>query len=169
MVPELPQEAIGKSKAILTHFFWTKNYVGFIHLKWLPIFEFPKIWKIALRIFQIFEKPFSNFEFCFEKYVKQYLDAYIFWGNSTSHSQLISIYHQFINRNARFPQKSQASNIDLQWSNSIIGKFEDGSSKISKIGRRIFQIFEYSKNSKKKQMNDASVFKSVPNLCLHML
>ena len=43
---------------------------GFIHLKWLPIFEFPKIWKIALRIFQIFEKPFSNFEFCFEKYIK---------------------------------------------------------------------------------------------------
>ena len=118
-------------------------------MKWLPIFEFPKIWKIALRIFQIFEKPFSNFEFCFEKYVKQYLDAYIFGGNSTSHSQLISIYHQFTNRNARFPQKSQASNIDLQWSNSIIGNFEDGSSKISKIGRGIFQIFEYSKNSKK--------------------
>ena len=126
-----------------------EGHTGFIHLKWLRIFEFPKIWKIALRIFQIFEKPFSNFEFCLEKYVKQYLDAYIFWGNSTSHSQLISIYHQFINRNARFPQKSQASNIDLQWSNSIIGKFEDGSSKISKIGRGIFQIFEYSKNSKK--------------------
>ena len=132
--------------------FWIKSlhkiwHKGFIHLKWLPIFEFPKIWKIALRIFQIFEKPFSNFEFCFEKYVKQYLDAYIFGGNSTSHSQLISIYHQFTNRNARFPQKSQASNIDLQWSNSIIGNFEDGSSKISKIGRGIFQIFEYSKNS----------------------
>ena len=122
---------------------WHFGIIGFIHLK------FPKIWKIALRIFQIFEKPFSNFEFCFEKYVKQYLDAYIFGGNSTSNSQLISIYHQFINRNARFPQKSQASNIDLQWSNSIIGKFEDGSSKISKIGRGIFQIFEYSKNSKK--------------------
>ena len=50
----------------------------------------------------------------------------------------------------------KASNIDLQWSYSIIGKFEDGSSKISKIGRGIFQIFEYSKNSK-KQMNDALV------------
>ena len=37
----------------------------------------------------------------------------------------------------------------MQWSNSIIGTFEDGSLKISKIGRRIFQIFEYSKNSKK--------------------
>ena len=56
---------------------------GFIHLKWLPIFEYPKIWKI--RIFQIFEKPFSNFEFGFEKFVKQYLDAYIFGGNCASH------------------------------------------------------------------------------------
>ena len=64
------------------------KYIGFIHLKWLSIFEFPKIWKIALRIFQIFEKPFSNFEFCFEKYVKQYLDAYIFGGKCASHSQL---------------------------------------------------------------------------------
>ena len=62
------------------------TYSRFIHLKWVPIFEFPKIWKIALRIFQIFEKPFSNFEFCFEKYAKQYLDAYIFWGKCASQS-----------------------------------------------------------------------------------
>ena len=62
--------------------YWKSTFEtsGFIHLKWLQIFEFPKIWKIALRIFQIFEKLFSNFEFWFEKYVKQYLDAYIFLG-----------------------------------------------------------------------------------------
>ena len=56
-----------------------------------------------------------------------------------------------------FPQNHKHLNIDLQWSNSIIGKFEEGSSKIWKIGRGIFQIFEYSKNSKKKQMNDANM------------
>ena len=56
-----------------------------------------------------------------------------------------------------FPKKHKHLNIDLQWSNSMIGKFEEGSSKIWKIGIGIFQIFEYSKNSKKKQMNDAYV------------
>ena len=107
---------------------------GFIHLKWLPIFEFPKIWKIALRIFQIFEKPFSNFEFCFEKYVKQYLDAYIFGGKCASHSQLMNSVTWLIQCNAHFPQKLQASKYwFLQCSNILIGKF--------KIGRGLFENF----------------------------
>ena len=43
-----------------------------------------------------------------------------------------------------FPQNHKHLNIDLQWSNSIIGKFEEGSSKFSNI-RKI----------RKKQMKDA--------------
>ena len=53
------------------------------------------------RIFQIFEKPFSNFKFCFEKYVKQYLDTYIFGGKCASHSQLINS----VQSSVLFPQR----------------------------------------------------------------
>ena len=41
-----------------------------------------------------------------------------------------------------FPKNYKHLNIDLQWSNSKIGKFEDGSSKIWKIGRGIFENLE---------------------------
>ena len=44
-----------------------------------------------------------------------------------------------------FPKNYKHLNIDLQGSNSEIGKFEDGFSKIWKIRRGIFQIFGNSK------------------------
>ena len=57
---------------------------GIIHLKNLRIFEFPKNWKIACRIFQIFEKPSSNFPISLLKCLKQYLDAWYFRGKCAS-------------------------------------------------------------------------------------
>ena len=76
---------------------------------------FSKNWnirKFGTAVFQfakIFEKPFSNFEFCFEMYVKQYLDAYIFWGKCTLHSQLIQSFEVVTRLHVPFPQEYQAS------------------------------------------------------------
>ena len=104
-------------------------------------------WKTA---FQIFKKPFSNIEFCFEMYVKQYLDVYMFWGKCTLHSQLMNSVTWLIQCNAHFPQKLQASKYwFLQCSNILIGKFE--------IGRGLFENFE-------KLEDGFSKFSNVPFL-----
>ena len=96
-------------------------------MKWLRIFEFP-----------------------------QYLDAYIFWGKCTLHSQLIRSFEVLIPYTCPFPKNIKHPKKFYVCSNSKIRKFEDGFSKFWKFEKRSSKFWNIRKIGR-GQMNGAYV------------
>ena len=70
-----------EKNSIFAHFLLNRTF-SWHHS--FEIFEFSNCQKFGRLLFEFskhFKNPSSNFEFCLVRYVKQYLDAYYFWGN----------------------------------------------------------------------------------------
>ena len=137
---------------IIEWFEFAKAYfllIGIIHLK---IFEFSNFQKFGRPLFEfskIFEKPSSNFEFSdffVTTLCKKYLMLNIFGEKACFTTKKTGrwIYKSDVVRS--FPKNIKHLKIFYACSNSEIRKLEDGFSKIWKIRKAIFQIFECSKN-----------------------
>ena len=116
---------------------WRHRYHSFEIFR---IFEFPKIWKTSLRIFQNFRKAFFQFQILILLQYKTIFRCLQFWGKAR---MMVYKLKFTVSITCTFPKKYKYLNIFLlnaaseirNWKTAFrkFGKFEEGSSNFSNI------------------------------------